>query len=44
MEETAPDIPDLTDEVTITEPIPAFSGTYSFVFKGTYRGETVRLQ
>jgi hypothetical protein len=32
---------DLTDEVTITKFAPAFVGTYSHIFKGSYKGQAV---
>jgi hypothetical protein len=33
--------PDLTKEITIKNYAPVFVGTYSHIFRGSYRGETV---
>jgi hypothetical protein len=34
---------DITGEVTILDNRPKFMGTYSFVYIGTYKNQTVRL-
>lgn len=38
------DIPDLTDEVSFQNEFPEFTGPYSLVYKGTYRGENVSIR
>lgn len=35
--------PDITSEVSISNPAPVFVGTYSHVFKGVYRTRMVSI-
>lgn len=43
MSDVGGEIPDLTKEISIIGITPKFVGTYSYVFKGRYRGEIVSM-